>query len=372
MPPGHDTRSPFDELALQASAGSPGLARATLKVQTELFLQQAPAETDNEPFLSLALTLLPMVDERTAREMAMRLAGRDEAPAALIEALYARGGGVAEAIIEGATRLKPALRRDAAAHTDPRLAAKLAVRPDLEDMDQLELLGRNEPAVSLALAQNHAITLQRAVASGLMTAARRDPLLAQALLERTDVDIVGLSPLYPLASAEQRLLMREAIGRRIVERSIAPPHREASLDEQARLMDVSLEGVAALVSEIAAITERDAAFVAAATVDSSREIVGLALLALAIKPEDATRMILRTGDAVAQDAQAVHSVVGMLRSTSRATADMILAACWPHGAWRTGQHVPAMAPGGNTSRPPAIAARKPGAAQLFDRIRRVS
>jgi hypothetical protein len=75
---------------------------------------------------------------------------------------------------------------------------------------------------------------------------------------------------------------------------------------------------------------------------------------------------------VAQDSQAVHSVVGMLRATSRATADMILSACWPHGAWRTGQHVPAMAPGGNTSRPSAAAARKPGAAQLFDRIRRVS
>jgi len=374
MPQDQPLPSAFEDLATLAQTGAPGLARATLKVQTELFVQQAQAgDADDASFLALALTLLPLVDEQTARAVAARLAPRHDAPQPLIDALTARGGGVAETVIALAPRLGAAMRQSAASHEDPRLAIRLAARPDLDDSDQLTLLGRNEPVVSQALARNQGIRLHRSVAIGLMTAARIDPVLAHALLQRDDIDIVMLAPLYSAAGAAQRALIREAVELRIAERNLPMQLRDATAEEMARMMDASIEGVAALLSEVALASERDSGFVAAAAVDSSREIMGLALLSLGISPEDATRMLLRTGDTVAQDSRAVHAVVGLLRSTSRAAAEMILGASWPRGHWRgAGQHVPAMAPGGTPARAPALAPRKPSGGQVIERIRRIS
>jgi hypothetical protein len=360
--------SAFDDLALTAQSGGPGLARATLKVQTELFVQHA-GQGDAE-FLPLALTLLPMVDEATVREIALKLCPVPETPAALIEALFARGGGVAETVVADVRNLPARLRQAALGHGDPRVPSRLAARSDLSDAEQLHLIGRAEPALAIVLAQNHSVELSRPVVAALIGAARHDAALAEAMLARTDIDPVVITPLYQAASTGQRARIRTAIERRIAERGLSLPHREASEAEQARLMEASLDGMPALIADLALVSERDGDFVSAAAGDPTREIVALALVGLGLRPEDTTRMLLRTGDALARDSQALHALVDIVRSTSRASAETIIAASWPRRSARAGtQHVPAMAPGGNTSRGVPGATRKPGSRDIIDQVR---
>lgn len=368
MPPHPARFSAFDDLALTAQSGGPGLARATLKVQTELFVQHAGAA--NAEFLPLALTLLPMVDEHTAREIALKLCPLKQTPTALIEAFFDRGGGVAETVIGHVPDLSASLRQAALEHGDPRLPTRLAGRDDLSEAEQLHLIGRDEPALSLALAQNTSVSLGRAVAAGLISAARHDDVLAEVMLSRCDIDIVAFTPLYPAASLAQRSQIRAEIERRIVERSFSIPHREASEAEQARLMEASLDGMSALIADLALVSERDADFASAAARDCSREVVALALVGLGLMAEDTTRILLRTGDPVACDSRALHALVDIVRTTSRACAEMIIGANWPRQNVRAAaQHIPVMAPGGNTSRAAQGVARKPNSRQIIDQIR---
>lgn len=360
--------SAFDDLAWTAQNGGPGLARATLKVQTELFVQDgAPA---NAEYLRLALTLLPMVDELTAREIAQKLSPHPQTPAALIDALFARGGGVAETVIEQAGNLPAQIRTAALDHDDPRLPARLAERADLTEDEQIQLIGRGEIALLMAIARNRSVRLGRSASAGLISAARLDAQLATLVLHRADIDVVATTPLYAAASAAQRHVIRSEIGRRIVERSFSLPQREASEAEQARLMEASLDGMPSLIADLALVSERGGDFVVAAAGDASREIVALSLVGLGLKPEDTTRMLLRTGDPIARDSLALHALVDIVRSTHRLTAETIISANWPRQGRRAPtQHIPVMAPGGNSSRSAQPGERKSGSQQIIDQVR---
>ena len=367
-----DQISAFDDLALLARTGAPGLARASLMVQTELFLQQGGHGPDDPgSFVPLALSFLPLVDEATARAMARKLAPCAHTPVALIEALHARGGAVAETVLELAPSLPTGVRQAALDHPDPRQATRLATRADLGDAEQLHLLGRDEPSVALALARNTAIRLARPVGAGLMALARSDGEIAAALLERVDIDVVLLTPLYRHASPQQRAMMRHEVGLRISERGLTMPAQEASRADQDRLMETSLTGMVPFVDATAEVSGRGRGFAEAAMADSSRDILALGLLGAGITPEDATRMLLRTGDHVAQSSTALHALVAMLRQTTRSAAETILAANWPRANLRgPAQHVPVMAPGGTSVRGAGTAGQpRSGAAQVLDRIR---
>ncbi|MGL4439657.1 MAG: hypothetical protein ACRCUE_10305 [Bosea sp. (in: a-proteobacteria)] len=366
MSPHQARLSAFDDLAAIAQSGGPGLARATLKVQTELFAQHA-AESNTE-FLPLALTLLPMVDEATIRDIAIKLGPLPQTPAALIEALFAHGGGVAEILIAHAPQVPPHMRQAAAEHCDPRVPARLAARGDVTEAEQLHLIGRAEPALSLTLAHNNSVILSRAAASCLISAARHDHALAGAILSRSDIDTVALTPLYASAGPLRRADIRNEIERRILERGFGRTGRDASEAEQQRLMDASLDGMPELIAEIAVITDRDTDFVSTAALDVSREIVALALVGLGLIAENTTRILLRTGDPLARDSRALHALVDIVRTTSRASAEMIIGANWPRKATRiNAQHIPVMAPGGNTSRS-AGATRKPSSQAIIDHV----
>ncbi|MCU0884553.1 MAG: DUF2336 domain-containing protein [Beijerinckiaceae bacterium] len=370
MPP--DQVSAFDDLATLARTGAPGLARASLMVQTDLFLQRGTQGLDGSAaFLPLALSFLPLVDEASARTMARKLAPHPDTPVALIEALHARGGAVAETLLELASSLPRSVRQAALDNPDPRQATRMAARRDLDDAEQLHLLGRDEPAVALALARNLTIRLARPVGAGLMSMARGDGEIAAALLERGDIDVVLLTPLYPHASARQRAMMRHEIGLRIAERGLTLPTQDASRADQDHLMETSLAGMAALIDASADICGRGAGFAAAASADASRDILALGLLGAGITPEDATRMLLRTGDAVAQSSTALHALVAMLRQTTRSAAETILGANWPRANQRgPAHHVPVMAPGGTGVRGAGTTSQpRSGAAQVLDRIR---
>ena len=362
-----------------ARTGDPGLAAASLKIQTELFLRQASAgEASADTFSALALLLLPLVDEATARHVALRICAHELAPEALVRALYERGGGTADIVLERTLRLPPDIFHTAIAHPDPRLAARLAARPDLSDEHQLHLLGRGETATSLALASNRGIRLSRSVLAGLVSAAACNRDMALALFARGDVDSMALTPLYQLGSDEDRTSMRENIASRLKDRGLARAGRESSAAERESLLEASILGMPHLLGAMMEMVGRDEAFATAASADASRELVGLALVAAGISPQDATRMLLRTGDEVAQDSAALHAVVHVMRTTTPQAAELILSAVWPRHqtpAQMPGQHVPVMAPGGTPVRgtghipKSAVTGRRQPSQNVRDRLR---
>ncbi len=371
--------SPFDELARMARTGDPGLAGVSLKIQTELFLQQASvSEPGSGTYSSLALLLLPLVDEATARHVARRICTSEHAPDELIRALHARGGGTADVILEHAGRLPSDVANAAVTHPDPRLAARLAARSDLRDEHQLHLLGRGETATSLALAGNRGIRLSRSVLSGLVSAARCNRDIARALFGRGDVDRIALTPLYLMGDDNDRAQMREEIVQRLKDRGLARAGRESSASERESLLDESILGMPFLLAALMQVVPRDEAFSAAASADASRELVGLGLIAAGISAEDATRMLLRTGDPIAQDSVGLHAVVHVMRSMTPQAAELILSAVWQRHhapAQAPAQHVPVMAPGGTPARgarnaaAPASAGRRHAGPNVRDRLR---
>ncbi len=363
--------SAFDDLARMASAGSPGLAGATLKVQSELFAMRGEmSAAEREQFTALFLTLLPLADEATTREVAARLAAHPRTPPLLIEALFTRGTGIAEIIVERTASLSEEMTERAIGDPDPRLATRLAGRADLSAAAQFALLGRPEKTVALALSQNSAVRLDPDVAEALIGRARLDAEIGRALVRRGDIEPPSLAPIYQLAPEALRARIREEMAWAVTGRRTTATIEPAEHD---RLMEASLSGLDALLEGAESLLDRGPAFTAAALADPTRELAALALVSLGIAAEDATRMLLRTGDDVARSSRQLHAVVAMMRATTRGAADLILEAMWPRLTQprRAAMHVPVMAPGGTPSRAPA-GSRRPAESQAIDKLRKRS
>jgi uncharacterized protein (DUF2336 family) len=373
------TATAFEELARMARSGEAGLADATLKVQCELFVQDAaPSAAEKTLFSTLALMLLPVASEGMAHHLAARLAPCAHTPAEVLAALEARGGGVAELVIAGATALPQSVEADAAGHPDPRIAASLASRPDLSDELQSRLLERGEATTFRALAANHAVRLSRHIAANLIAAATADAELAQHLLRRTDLDPIALLPLYLFADQPQKARMRDVLDQRLTDRGMRGGARETVAAQPDLLLELSLLGLAALIDGLRPLLGQSERFVAAAMADSSREVTALALMAAGSTPQDAIRMLLRAGDPVALDSARLGQVVDLVRSISRQAATMLLSALLPKEGQAADSaerpvYVPAMVAGGTPARPsPAVSGRRPPAVRNIEKLRGAS
>jgi hypothetical protein len=366
----------FAELADLARSGAAGLQDVMLRAQCDLFVQQGAEGAARLAFVALVQTLAPRVSHAALLDAARRLSPLPGAPAEVLEALFAEGGSVATTVIELAPVLPASLRAGAAAAEDPRLAAMFAGRHDLRDGEQEQLAMRGETAVNRALGARPG-ALGRAAAAALLDAARGDDQLAGVLLDRKEIDAAAKLPLYRFASPQQRRLIRAALDRRVAERSLPSPGRAATAAEQAQMMQAALDGVEALTSRAVAAAGHGPAFVMTILQDDSREILTLLLLALDVPAEDAVRMLLRTGDAVARDSRALGALVEILRHGERLTAHAVLAANWPLAApaappARKAAHQPAMAEGGTPSRAPATTAagqRRHPSTTVIERLR---
>jgi hypothetical protein len=357
--------SAFRNLAEIAREGQAGLAAATLDVQAELFLVQAEqGPVDGAQISAFVLMLLPQLGADEAMRLAERLGPCAATPEPVILALCERGGGCAEAVLRRAPRLPLAVMTSALMAGDPRLAAALAERADIGAGQQLLLSDRGEAAVRLALARNAAITLAPEVKRRLLAAARHDPALAEALLTRKELTLDQRLPLYPAATAEQRAEMRRALAE-----EPSPGGREATITptEIARLTDVALEGCGALAGALAEALRLDGRFTTAALADGGRELLALGLVSAGVSAPEATRMLLRTGDAIALDSRALTDLVVLMRETSPAVARALIARVIGGGAGR-GEHVPFMAPGGTPSRAGATG-RRPWPGQILRPLR---
>ena len=181
-----------------------------LRVQTDLFAAAPNRDQQTiDAFEALALGFLAVVDDDTAGIVARKLAPLADTPQRVIEALLARGGQGRQAVIQEMPRL-PRMVAAAALADEPALAPVLAARTDLDAATLVELLGRGEDAVDLAIARNRSMVLGRAL-HHLVERGRERPHLAAALLAREDLSVSDEAALYIHADAPRRAGSRERL-----------------------------------------------------------------------------------------------------------------------------------------------------------------
>jgi hypothetical protein len=346
-------------LAESDGTGRRTLAGATLRAVLDLLIagqaRGAPADSQARD-LALASELAALADEASAQAAAGRIVAAGLPLPEITEALLRRGGGAALTLMAHSPDVAEPWRQRALLADDPRLAAAMATRADLSESEQEALVQRGETAVLAALAGNSKVRLARAALQHLL-AAGPNREIGRALLTRTDLDAATLLPLYRLADAEQRAAMRAAIAERASLRGITLKHADATAEDTERLLEAALQGIEPLTACVAALCGQGAAFVDALRADADRDLLALALVALDVAPEIATRLILRVGDDLARDSRRVMATVAILRETPRTVAIAILAAQWPRAPARDASaprtapvHQPAMAPGGSAAR----------------------
>lgn len=349
----------LDALARLAQDGGPGIMDATLLAEAQM-LSDMPAHIGSlDASTAMILELLPRAADATAQAVASILSPLSQTPGAVLEALFARGGKAAMSVIRNSPWLPQEIRSAAIQSKEEHVLSVFAARPDLTTEEAGLLIASAAPSVLAVVAVNRKVALDDAQQAFLLKRARTDADLAQGFLRRPEIDCAILLPLYPHADAMQRQELREKLAIRIAERGVKLKEPAATEAERERLLEISMLGIASLIAEVATIANRGAGFVAAAAADPTRDVLSLALVALDIPSTESIRMLLRTGDDIAQDSRILAIAVDTLRNTPRDTANAILATCWPRGGaeakveQRPAQHVPVMAPGGTPSRAPA-------------------
>lgn len=357
------------QLARLARDGGLDLSQVSLRVKADLLLStpQPPAE-DIAAFSELATALIPTVDEATATILARKLAGWRHAPAAVLQALKARGGAVLAALLRHGVPLPPAELEEIAAHGDGEAALALAERADLPAAASLMLLGRGERALDLALIANPA-PLPRAGLDLMLARARTDAAYAPGLLARRDLAAAELIPLFLQAGPDRRLAMLDSLA--AIE-ALGPSERRASLDAETfgGWLLTAGEDRDSIFGVIASQLGGGPTLAEAMAQDSSRDLVALAMIATGVSVEDATRLLIRLSDEAAHSVDRIFALVALMRSVGRGVAYRLVMQVAGESVQppaRRSQHQPAMDPSGTPARPGAA---KPDSRTVLDEVRR--
>lgn len=344
-----------------------------LRVQTDLFLSAPVRDRKTvSAFASLAGGLIPIVDEETAEIVARKLAPFPETPPALLIALAARGGGARDAILA----LAPILTQgviDAALSAGAEITPALACRPDLTRPAIAEMIGRDDPAIDLALAGNRALNIQGELLARLVARARRRPDLARTLLARPDLAHGDVAALFLMAEEDRR----EAIGQAMLATAALRPNPLAPREAGAVLTGFSARGdVAGFVAALTEMLGLPKGFLAATPDPSLRyELLTVALRAAGLHEEEAVYIYLTLNEAVARSVDRVFDLVKLFRTVPRAGARDLLAAIldWaPPDRAAAGTHQPYHAPEAPRPRMPSAVERPPLRTPLPTRLRQSS
>jgi Uncharacterised protein conserved in bacteria (DUF2336) len=351
--------SPFDadlrNLAVAAASGDFDAVQVAFRVKVDMLVAIGqPSAGEMAAFESLATALVPRVDELTAVWLAAKLANWPHTPESVRSLLFARDGRVAAAMLAGHAPLpQGVLIEDIVRDGHIEIARNIAARADLADALCMDLLDRDDAGVDRALAANTALALPRDCMDLLVERARQDPACAELLLARKELSETDVVPLYLMAGEVRRGAMRAAL--------------EQLNNISAMRQGPSLSDTEWLALDYMAGTDLDAALgmltwhlgagttLAAVLVrDQTRETTALALRALGLPVEKATRFLLRLKDAAATSVPRIFGHVDLMRTVSTGTAMRILVAVSGDAALRlallgsrpAAEHVPVMAEGG--------------------------
>lgn len=340
-------------LARLARDGGLDLSEVSLRVKADLLMSMADPPADDLAALGeMAEAMVPALDEKTALLLARKLAAWPHAPRRALSALAARGGEVLVALVSHGMPLDGPNTELLASHDDPELAAALASRCELSPTAIQMLAGRGDDAVDAALIANSDIALPYAASEGLIQRARSRPELASGLLGRADLTHTDLAPLFLYADKDRREAILD---------SLAAWEAVSPLENRPRLTDDALNALYDLAGSAS-----DIAFAALArqfgggeplaqalALNDTRELAALAMKAIGATPEEATRFLIRLGDATAQSIDRIFALVALMRAVRAPVAYrlvMTVAGLDTGINVRTGRHQPAMDPSGTPAR----------------------
>jgi hypothetical protein len=340
-----------DLWGIALSKRRPSDANATLlRLQAELFVN-APARDRNliESFEAIALGFLPIVDRDTVAAVASLVAPCADTPPSILEALAVRSPEALDIVAAHAPRVPPAVFDLLLGAADGRPA--LAARRDLDDATIARLLVLHDDRIDAALASNPAVDPTGKPFRELVERARARAGLARILLARRDLASSDEAALYLAAGPDRRAEIR---GRVAASALFQRPHlpfrlsaaRVEELVATARAGDA--DAIEAQLAQSFGVTGTSGWRILE---PERHELVALALRALGVEEEDATRMFLTLHPAMSHSVATVFSLVRVMRQVARPTALALVEAILgePTAFARQGRHVPAMDPSGTSS-----------------------
>ncbi|KAF2992637.1 DUF2336 domain-containing protein [Methylocystis sp. MJC1] len=297
-----------------------------LRAVVDQFVQR-PAHpiSDIKQFERLAIGLMDLLDVDEVARVVRPLCFYSETPRTIFARLLEKGGACAEL----ALAFSPSLPREhllaTARQGERSLARALAQRTDL-DREIVEALAQRGEAETLrALAANWSAHLDAAARRALMQAARDDITLARILLDRDDR---ALEPEALFLAATR--LERTGIILNACRRALSGGHMEMRHAEPAfvsRLEGAALrrdrDAMAALLADALECRKERARAVIS---DVQGEALALALAALGVDPDVATRVFLCADPAISHDVERVRALLALVRSTPQRAAMQIVAA----------------------------------------------
>ena len=351
--------SPFDadlrNLADAAASGDFDAVQVAFRVKVDMLVANGePSAGEIAALDALATALVPRIDELTAVSLAGKLANWPHTPESVRSLLFARDGRVAAAILAGNAPLPLGVTlEETVQNGHVEIARNIAARAGLTEALCMDLLDRDDAGIDRALAANTNFDLPRGCMDVLVDRARQDRACAELLLARKELSQTDVVPLYLLASDARRGAMRTSLEQLS---NISPPRLGASLSDTEWLALDYMAGTD-LDAAMGMLTWHLGAGTTLAAVlvrDETREATALALRALDLPVEKATRFLLRLRDAAATSVPRIFGHVELMRTTSPGAALRILVAISGDAALRlalavprpAAEHVPVMAEGG--------------------------
>lgn len=299
-----------------------------LRVLTDLFVQKAHhAPEEIQRYQELALPLLDVVDVDTRVVVARKLAEDERAPDAVLRRLLDDEFSVAAPIIARSVKAPRQMLLSLAFDGDALQACAVARRPDI-DNDMIRILAHHpDDRVLETLAANAAVAPGEQTLAALVRRAIASPSLAAALLQRRDVDMAALSPLYLAADPEQRGAIRLALGARPPRPSAGLRIRSIDAADIGMVEAATESGARSLMAEalgdVLGVAPAAAAMLAA---EPSGEPFVLMLRAVGVERDQIARALLIGQPEIAQSVQRFFELVDIAEATPRAVASELIAA----------------------------------------------
>lgn len=335
----HNERKPAD------------IRSALLGIHAELFAN-APAR-DRETiraFEAIALGFLPRVDHETLIAVARLVVPCVDTPTSILADLVQRSPQTRAIVMAEAPSLPSSLI--SLLLGSPSGCAHLANRADLDARSVERLLALHDDTVDEVLAGNGRIALDRPVLETLRQRALRRPLLAHALLARGDLATAEQASLYLFADEDQRARIRHRVAASALFQRPHLPFRLSSHRVEALLSIAMLGDVEAFEAQLTGAFRLPPSTPWRLLGQGRSELLALALRALGVEEEDATRIFLTLHPTLSHSVKTVFALVRSIRTTARPTALALVEAILGESISvdRGGRHQPLLDPSGTPAR----------------------
>jgi hypothetical protein len=348
-------------LAHLAREGSLDLSAVTLRVRTDLLLSSPqPQDDDIKSYTEFALAVLPTLGERDLGIIGNKLAAWPLTPPILTSALagrYQADEKLIAPVPDASCPVMTEVQVPASALPEPPARADVVSQARFRNALRKDLDGRAAAIDEPDAADDAGYTIRedigREIALAQSSLASGNEKGALALLARSDLRAADHAPFFLIASPVQQALILSGLEQlqRLQPRRTATRLEPGLLD---MLMEAASTDRAGAFLGLAEILGGTPDFAAAMTLDKSRKLAGLALLAIGATVEDAVRFTIKLGDESACSVAVIFGLAETLRAATQATSLRLLRAIAGADivakAAPVARHVPVSDPSGTPDR----------------------